>query len=85
MNAQFNIACYYFSNAGVDFSSTYSATDLLSTCYRYAVYIQTYSLQCNVYSLHHMMTWDFVCPMSSAHDTELKQTSALISKYMTRC
>ena len=30
-----------FSNAGVDLPSTYSATDLLSTCYRYAVYIQT--------------------------------------------
>ena len=68
----FNSACYFF-NAGFDFPSTYSATDLLSTCYRYAVYVQTYSLQCNVYSLHHMMTWHFVCPMSSAHDTELKQ------------
>ena len=33
----FNSACYFF-NAGFDFSATYSATDLLSTCYRYAVY-----------------------------------------------
>ena len=39
MNAQFNIACYFF-NAGVDFSSssTFPAADLFSTCNRYAVY-----------------------------------------------
>ena len=50
---------FYFFNAGFDFSATLPAADLFSTCYRY--------MQCIGQSIH------FVCSISSAHDTKLKQ------------
>ena len=39
---------FYFFNAGFDFPSTFPAADLLSTCYKYAVYMMTIHL-------YHMM------------------------------
>ena len=43
---------------------------LLLICCQHAT-----GMQCIGQSIHlcHMMMWHFVCPMSSAHDTELKQ------------
>ena len=38
------IFIFWFSNAGVDFSATFLAADLLSTCYRYAVYRTEHTL-----------------------------------------
>ena len=76
MNVQFNIACYFLMQV-----LNFHLLILLLICYQHATGMQCI---CNVYSLHHMMTLDFVCPMSITYDTELKQTFAL-NFHMTLC
>ena len=68
MNVQFNIVRYFLMQVLIS-----HLLFLLLIYYQHATGMQCI---CKVYSLHHMMTLDFVYPMSSTYDTELKQTFA---------
>ena len=46
---------------------------LLLICCQHVTGMQCIGQSIHLWILYHMMMWHFVCPMSSAHDTELKQ------------
>ena len=61
-----NAQSLLFSNAGFDFSATFSAADLLPLCYRYAVYMTD----------HTSISYDvvaFLCVPCQVHMTVMTQ------------
>ena len=61
-----NAQSLLFSNAGFDFSATFSAADLLPLCYRYAVYMTDHtSISCDVVA--------FLCVPCQVHMTVTTQ------------